>query len=592
MIQLEYIEVAYGKNRPVLTLESLRIARGERVAIIGPSGAGKSTLLRSLKGYVQPRRGKVEVLGVNLTSAGRRERVAVKQRIALIYQQFHLVRRLTVLQNTLCGRLGHTNRWRSLLGLFNSEDKRIAWVLKLNRYGDTLWTRYYQHPMYGTEANRHIVELINGDLFFILRVVGGPNPGAAGVRTDSAGNILVTAPCMNSESFYETSDGGIVCFGTNLIGKYNSNLTLQWIRHCGGLSDYWAGNGIRTNDNGYFLFALTTQFASGGPSDYDWLGVKLDSAGNVQWEKVYGTIRFENLGSVQQTFDGGFIMCGLTTPNMSNPSNTDVLVIKTDANGNVQWTKTYGGPIEEQAHSIRQTPGSPGYIIAGTTFGNELVFGGQRGFVYKLDLSGNFQWGKFYGSMNTADGGRDEIQSAYQVFDGGYVMSGQTENLGQNNQFDFWVIKTDNLGVSGCNEINTIPQITTPSIITSSITANDIPGTWITQTFGYSNIPVISTTLCSNNIPTTLNESPTIETTLLLYPNPNQGIFSLSLSPEMYDGRVVIFNALSQIVYSRKGPFENNKIELDPALGNGIYFLVISDNEKKITGKFILQRKY
>src|SRR5688572_2958741 len=146
MIRLEYIEVAYGKNRPVLALESLDIARGERVAIIGPSGAGKSTLLRSLKGYVQPRCGKVEVLGVNLTSAGRRERVEVKQRIALIYQQFHLVRRLSVLQNTLCGRLGHTHRWRSLLGWFSSDDTRAAWAAivevglseKVHQRADTL----------------------------------------------------------------------------------------------------------------------------------------------------------------------------------------------------------------------------------------------------------------------------------------------------------------------------------------------------------------------------------------------------------------------------------------------------------------------
>ena len=146
MIRLEYIEVAYGKNRPVLTLESLEIARGERVAIIGPSGAGKSTLLRSLKGYVLPRRGKVEVLGVNLGSAGRRERAAVKQRIALIYQQFHLVRRLSVLQNTLCGRLGHTHRWRSLFGWFSPEDTRAAWAAivevglagKVHQRADTL----------------------------------------------------------------------------------------------------------------------------------------------------------------------------------------------------------------------------------------------------------------------------------------------------------------------------------------------------------------------------------------------------------------------------------------------------------------------
>jgi len=128
MIQLEYIEVAYGKNRPVLTLESLRIGQGERVAIIGPSGAGKSTLLRSIKGYVLPRRGKLEVLGVNLTCADRRARREVNQRIAVIYQQFNLVRRLTVLRNTLCGRLGHTHRWRSLFGWFTAEDLRVAWA--------------------------------------------------------------------------------------------------------------------------------------------------------------------------------------------------------------------------------------------------------------------------------------------------------------------------------------------------------------------------------------------------------------------------------------------------------------------------------
>jgi phosphonate transport system ATP-binding protein len=127
LIQLEYLEVAYNRNRPVLTLESLRIERGERVAIIGPSGAGKSTLLRCLKGYVQPRRGKVEVLGVNLTCANRRSREEVKRRIGLIYQQFHLVRRLSVLENTLCGRLGQTSRWRSVFGRFSPDDIRAAW---------------------------------------------------------------------------------------------------------------------------------------------------------------------------------------------------------------------------------------------------------------------------------------------------------------------------------------------------------------------------------------------------------------------------------------------------------------------------------
>lgn len=127
MIEIQDLEVSYGRSRPVLALESLRVVPGERVAIIGPSGGGKSTLLRCLKGLGRPRRGRVEVLGVDLACARQRARGASNRRVALIYQQFRLVPRLSVLQNTLCGRLGLTRRWRSLLGWFTPEDNRAAW---------------------------------------------------------------------------------------------------------------------------------------------------------------------------------------------------------------------------------------------------------------------------------------------------------------------------------------------------------------------------------------------------------------------------------------------------------------------------------
>ncbi len=127
MIRIEYLEVQYGRKPPVLSIDTLNIEAGEQVAVIGPSGAGKSTLLRTIKGYVRPTQGKVEVMGVNFMTARRRDRRRVNRRIGLVYQQFHLVRRLTVLQNVLCGRLGLTSRWRSLLGTFSPEDRRVAW---------------------------------------------------------------------------------------------------------------------------------------------------------------------------------------------------------------------------------------------------------------------------------------------------------------------------------------------------------------------------------------------------------------------------------------------------------------------------------
>ena len=127
MIGIEYLEVQYGRKPPVLSVERLHVRPGERVAVIGPSGAGKSTLLRTIKGYVRPSQGKVEVMGVNVITGRRRDRKRINRRIGLIYQQFHLALRLTVLQNVLCGRLGTTSPWRSCLGWFSREDRRIAW---------------------------------------------------------------------------------------------------------------------------------------------------------------------------------------------------------------------------------------------------------------------------------------------------------------------------------------------------------------------------------------------------------------------------------------------------------------------------------
>lgn len=127
MIRIENLEIRFGRGAPAVSIDGLEIDRGERVAVIGPSGAGKSTLLRSIKGYVRPDRGKVEVMGVNHGTARRSQRRQINQHIGLIYQQFHLLDRLSVLRNVLCGRLGVTRRWRSLVGWFSREDHRIAW---------------------------------------------------------------------------------------------------------------------------------------------------------------------------------------------------------------------------------------------------------------------------------------------------------------------------------------------------------------------------------------------------------------------------------------------------------------------------------
>jgi phosphonate transport system ATP-binding protein len=100
----------------------LDIGPGEFVALIGPSGAGKSTLLRCLNGLVTPTAGEVRIGDDMVTGASAEALRRVRAGIGFVFQQFNLLRRLTVLENALLGRLAHASRWRSLLGWFEPAD--------------------------------------------------------------------------------------------------------------------------------------------------------------------------------------------------------------------------------------------------------------------------------------------------------------------------------------------------------------------------------------------------------------------------------------------------------------------------------------
>jgi phosphonate transport system ATP-binding protein len=100
----------------------LQIARGEFVALIGSSGAGKSTLLRCLNGIVPPTAGEVAVDGIAVTGTEPEALRRVRSRVGFVFQQFNLLRRLTVLENAVLGRLPHASPWRSLLGWFAAAD--------------------------------------------------------------------------------------------------------------------------------------------------------------------------------------------------------------------------------------------------------------------------------------------------------------------------------------------------------------------------------------------------------------------------------------------------------------------------------------
>jgi phosphonate transport system ATP-binding protein len=126
MIKSKNLTKSYADGTKGLDNLTLNVDQGEFVAIIGRSGAGKSTFLRQINGTILPTSGELNVLGCDVRSATSGDLKKLRRRIGFIFQQFNLVKSLTVMENVLTGRLGYHSSLAGTLGLFSAEDKNLA----------------------------------------------------------------------------------------------------------------------------------------------------------------------------------------------------------------------------------------------------------------------------------------------------------------------------------------------------------------------------------------------------------------------------------------------------------------------------------
>jgi phosphonate transport system ATP-binding protein len=134
MIRFERASVTYPGGVHALRDLTLEVPDGQFLVVVGLSGAGKSTLIRAVNGLVRVTSGDVLVDGRSVPGAGARELRAIRAGIGMIFQTFNLVKRATVLENVLMGRLHATPAWRSLVGRWRSDDVEIA-MQSLERVG-------------------------------------------------------------------------------------------------------------------------------------------------------------------------------------------------------------------------------------------------------------------------------------------------------------------------------------------------------------------------------------------------------------------------------------------------------------------------
>jgi len=134
MLSITDLQKVYPNGTKALNKVSFTVDQPQVIAIIGPSGAGKSTLIRCINRLVEPSAGRIMLDDVDIVSLNRRELRKARRRMGMIFQEYNLVDRLTVMENLLSGRLGYVSFWRAWRRKFPPEDVVAAFRL-LERVG-------------------------------------------------------------------------------------------------------------------------------------------------------------------------------------------------------------------------------------------------------------------------------------------------------------------------------------------------------------------------------------------------------------------------------------------------------------------------
>lgn len=221
----------------------------------------------------------------------------------------------------------------------------------------------------------------------------------------------------------------VACHTNLSVDSEGSASRIQWYKTLGGLNEDVGYSVQQTSDGGYIVAGCTGSTTN---LIFDVLVIKTDAEGNKQWDKTLDKSAEDYARSVQQTSDGGYIIAGYIT---DSSVGWAVWLIKIDAQGNRQWDKTFGGSGTDSAYSVEQTSDG-GYIICGST----SVNGDSDGWLIKTNSSGDKEWDKTFGGPNG-----DIFTSVQQTSDGGYIITGSTAPRGAGYD-DLWLIKTNSMG--------------------------------------------------------------------------------------------------------------------------------------------------
>jgi hypothetical protein len=426
-------------------------------------------------------------------------------------------------------------------------------------------------------------------------------------------------------SIQQTDDGGFIIGGytTSFSGttqgdlylvKTDSSGQLQWSKTFGGSQDDVGYSVLQANDGGFILVGMTTSFGAGSGDVYM---VKVSPKGSLLWAKTYGGSGWDDGRSVQQTKDGGFIITGWTESFGSG--GRDIYLIKTNSDGTLQWSKTFGGTGYDIGWSVQQTHDN-GFIITGRgdSFGGGvylvktdsvgalqwsktfiaannlsccvqqtndsgfIICGGRSvsthgdadAYLLKISSNGTFQWSRNFGGTGNQSGA-----AIRKLDNGGYIIVGEADDSTTGNVL---LIRTDSSGNANCNQTDASTTVSSPATIVSFAATQVLtgcnegtPATEMSSGGGEAEF-------CST---AAISQDSLLNNNLSIYPNPSSGIVYIRTSMNLK--KVIVRDILGVCVLETNLSHAPTRINLHEQ-PKGIYFVeLLLDNRTIIKKLFV-----
>lgn len=448
-------------------------------------------------------------------------------------------------------------------------------IVKLSASGATEWTKTYGGA--GKDVARSIKQTTDNGY-----IIAGYSTSDDGDVTGHHGDSSTTT---HGDSVYN-NDAWVV--------KLAADGSIMWQKSLGGSGNEEAYAVVQTFEGDY-LVAGATVSSNGDVSGYHgfhdgWL-VRLSATGAITWQNTYGGSDYESIHDINQTPDSGFIVCGTSrTANgdvMQSHGSWDVWVFKTDRNGGLLWSKSYGGTGSDYGVSISGTFDG-GYILsAGSDSRNDQVTGNHNledYWVVKLNDTGRIVWQKCYGTSDY-----DKAGKIIQTTDSGYVIVGaggpnDGDVTGNHGGGDFWIVKLTqdgnilwqkSIGGLSLEWAFDINQTSDGGYVVAGYTSSadgDVTGKhgtdfnsdfWMVKLNNGSDVPICIGT-----------------PKVAVYPNPMQNVINITCAPPF---AVTINNANGQNVFTGR----DCQIINTESLPNGVYILSVHNRE---TGLLFTQK--